>query len=188
MTSGTRSLCSEWDVHDVLAHLVSSAKDTPLRFLARFAAAGFDFDRFTARGVAAERAADPAETLAEFRAVQSRTSSPPAPKDTRLVEAFVHGEDIRRPLAITREHPRTHVTRAIAFQARTSVAMGGGEARAAGVSLTATDTDCTLGTGPAVEGPAISLLLAVSGREVALDDLSGPGVRVIADRIRSDAT
>ncbi len=174
----TQSLCAEWDIHDVLAHLVATAKITPWRFFTHFAAAGFDFDKSNANEVAAERAADPIETLAEFRAVQLRRSSPPAPKDTRLVEAFVHGEDIRRPLGISRDYPQAHVTRAIGLQARTSEAMGGGKTLVAGLTVTATDTDFTLGTGPAVEGPAISLLLAVSGRKSALADLTGRGSRL----------
>ena len=178
----TPSLCAGWDVHDVLAHLVESAKATPLRFLVRFAAAGFDFDEANAAGVAADRAADPATTLGAFRAVRLRTSSPLAPRDTRLVEAFVHGEDIRRPLAIARDYPRAHVARAIRFRARSSAAMGGGKARVAGVTLVATDANFTLGARPTVEGPAISLLLVASGRRSALADLSGPGVRVIAGR------
>lgn len=45
-----------------------------------------------------------------------------------------------------------------------------------GVRLTATDADVSIGDGPDVAGPALSLLLAVSGRRVALGDLDGPGV------------
>lgn len=79
----TPSLCADWDVHDVLAHLVATAKITPLRFLAHVAAARFDFARFTANGVAAERAVDSGATLAGCRAVQSRTTSPPADRWAR---------------------------------------------------------------------------------------------------------
>ncbi|GAA1343841.1 maleylpyruvate isomerase family mycothiol-dependent enzyme [Arthrobacter roseus] len=176
----TQSLCAEWDIHDVLAHLVASAKTTPWQFIKHFVAAGFDFDKANAKEVADERRADPADTLAEFRAVQARRSSPPAPKETRLVEEFVHGEDIRRPLGIARVYPHDAVGRAIISQARTSEAMGGGKARASNVRLSATDTDFSLGSGPIVEGSAISLLLALSGRDSALADLSGPGVPLIA--------
>lgn len=176
------SLCAEWDVHDVVAHLVATAKVTHWKFTKHFIAAGFDFDRANANEVADERRSDPADTLAAFRAVQFRTSSPPAPKDTRLVEAFLHGEDIRRPLGIARDYPTTDVVRALRLQARTKVGLGGGKERVAGLNLTATDTDFTLGNGPLVRGPAISLLLAVSGRRVALADLEGPGATVLADR------
>ena len=101
----TPSLCPGWDVHDVLAHLVDDARTTRLGFLRRLAAARFDFDRCNARGVARERRADPRDTLAAFRAVSGRTTSAPAAPATRLVEAFVHGEDIRRPLGLARAYP-----------------------------------------------------------------------------------
>ncbi|MFJ5725193.1 hypothetical protein [Streptomyces sp. NPDC093149] len=47
------------------------------------------------------------------------------------------------------------------------------------VHLTATDTDLEIGTGPEATGPSLSLLLAVSGRRAALDDLSGPSVATL---------
>ncbi len=51
------------------------------------------------------------------------------------------------------------------------------------VRLTATDADVSIGDGPEVSGTALSLLLAVSGRRVALDDLHGPGVAALAAAI-----
>jgi hypothetical protein len=53
---------------------------------------------------------------------------------------------------------------------------------ARGLTLRATDTDWTRGSGPLVEGPAISLLMAATGRTVALDDLAGPGVETLRSR------
>jgi len=176
-----RSLCSEWTVHQVLAHQLSTAKMSPPRFLTRFAAAGFKFDRFTANQVALEGAGGPAATLAAFRAARNRRSSPPGPKDTWLGEAFVHGEDIRRPLGIPHSYPPAGVTRALRFYARSN-ALIGGKTRVAGLTLRATDTDFTLGSGPLVEGPAISLLLAASGRKSALAELDGPGVDLLRQR------
>jgi uncharacterized protein (TIGR03083 family) len=177
----TPSLCSEWTVHDVLAHLVSAAKMTPPRFLTKFAAAGFNFDKFTAKQVAVEGAGGPAATLAAFRAAQSRSSSPPGPQDTWLGEAIVHGEDIRRPLNIPHSYPLPDVTRALAFYARSNAIIGG-KSRVAGLTMKATDTDFSVGSGPLVEGPALSLLLAASGRKSALTELSGPGVDDLRER------
>jgi uncharacterized protein (TIGR03083 family) len=177
----TRSLCTEWDVHDVLAHLVSAAKMTPPRFLTRFAAAGFNFDRFAGKQVSVEGAGGPAATLAAFRAALPRETAPPGPKDTWLGEAFVHGEDIRRPLGIKHTYPLPSVARTVAFYAKSNAIIGGRD-RVAGVTLEATDTDFSVGSGPVVEGPVISLLLAASGRRSALDDLSGPGVPTLRDR------
>jgi uncharacterized protein (TIGR03083 family) len=177
----TQSLCSEWTVHDVLAHLLSAAKMTPPKFAAKFASAGFDFNKFAAKQVALEKGASPAATLASFRAVQDRTSAPPGPKDTWLGEAFVHAEDIRRPLGISRDYPLPYVTRAIIFYSGSNAIIGGKE-RISGLTLRATDTEFSVGSGPLVEGPAISLLLAASGRKSALDDLTGPGVEILRAR------
>ena len=177
----TPSLCSEWNVHQVLAHQLSAAKMTPLKFFGKFAAAGFNFDKFAGRQVVLEAASDPGVTLAAFRAASGRTSAPPGPKDTWLGEAFVHGEDIRRPLGISRQYPLPEVARALAFYAKSNAIIGGRN-RVAGVTMKATDTDFEVGTGPVVEGSAISLLLAASGRKSAIDDLTGPGADVLRSR------
>src|SRR5680860_99932 len=89
------SLCGEWTVHDVVAHLLDTAQTTRLGFAIGLARARFDFDRQNARGVERERGASPQETLERLGQVASRRSTPPAPLDSRLVEEVVHGEDIR---------------------------------------------------------------------------------------------
>ena len=177
----TQSLCSEWNIHEVLAHLLSAAKMTPPKFVGKFAAAGFNFNKFAARQVAAESAGGAAATLAAFRAAESRHTAPPGPKETWLGEAFVHGEDIRRPLGIARAYPLPEVARAIALYARSNAIIGG-KTRVAALTLKATDMDFSVGSGPRVEGRAIALLLAASGRKSALDELSGPGVETLRER------
>ncbi len=178
----TPSLCAGWDVHDVLVHLLATALTTRLGFLRGLAAARFDFDAANAEEIRVVRRADPAETLAAFRAALTRTSGPPAPRDTRLVEAFVHGADARRPLGIPADPPRAAVARALRFQVRSSDAVGGGRGRVAGIRLVASDADLRLGSGPVAEGPVLSLLLVAAGRRSALADLTGPGVTVLAGR------
>jgi uncharacterized protein (TIGR03083 family) len=177
----TQSLCSDWNVHEVLAHLLSAAKMTPSRFFARFAAARFNFERFAAKQVAVESAAGPAATLEAFRAAEPRQTAPPGPKETWLGEAFVHGEDIRRPLGITHAYPLPEVARAVRFYARSNTIVGG-RTRVAELTLNATDMELTVGSGPLVEGPAISLLLAASGRKSVLNELSGSGVPLLRSR------
>ncbi|AFR30879.1 maleylpyruvate isomerase family mycothiol-dependent enzyme [Arthrobacter sp. Rue61a] len=179
----TPSVCPGWDVHDVLAHVIDSAKTTRLSFIRRLVASRMDFDRDNAVGVEREKTREPAQTLNGLRAVLSRTSGPPASLATRLVEAFVHGEDIRRPLGIRREYPPVHVATALKYQLRTTTKMGGGKEIAQGWRLIATDTAFDHGDGPAVEGPAIALLLAVSGRPVRDDELSGPGAPVFLQQL-----
>ncbi|MBC2931822.1 maleylpyruvate isomerase family mycothiol-dependent enzyme [Nocardioides sp. zg-1228] len=170
------SLCGGWTVHDVAAHLVDNARTTRVGIVVAMVRARFDFDRQNDQGVARVKGATPAETLQRLREVVGRTSTPPAPLDSRLVEEVAHGEDVRRPLGLTRAYPEESVVRALAHQLRTSVGLGGGKQRAAGLRLVASDDDWSHGEGPEVRGPLVSLLLAVSGREQALADLTGPGV------------
>ncbi|MET3370814.1 UNVERIFIED_CONTAM: uncharacterized protein (TIGR03083 family) [Jeotgalibacillus campisalis] len=182
----TPSLCAGWDVHDVLAHIIDSAKTTRLNFIRRLIASQMDFDRDNAVGVDREKTGEPGQTLNGLRAVLSRTSGPPASLATRLVEAFVHGEDIRRPLGIHRDYPAEHVATALSYQVKTSTKMGGGKEIAEGWSLVATDTSFHHGNGPAVEGSAIALLLAVSGRPIGTHEVSGPGAPVFLQRLENE--
>ncbi|MGX1807815.1 maleylpyruvate isomerase family mycothiol-dependent enzyme [Nocardia sp. NPDC055321] len=174
------SLCPGWTVHDVAAHLVDTARTTRLGFVWGLVRARFDFDAQNARGIERQRGATPVETLAAMRAVVSRTTTPPAPLDTRLVEEVVHGEDIRRPLGIEHEYAGEAVARALRLQAKTSRSFGGAKELVARVSVVATDADLRLGAGPEVRGTAVALLLALSGRRDALTELDGPGVETLA--------
>lgn len=177
---GKPSLCEGWTVHDVVAHLVDTTRTTRLGFVAGLVRARFDFDRQNARGVERERGASPQETLERLRRVASRRSTPPAPLDSRLVEEVVHGEDIRRPLGLTRSYPQEAVVRSLRLQARTPATFGGAKELIARIRLTATDADLSIGDGPEVNGTALSLLLAICGRQAALDELDGPGVARLA--------
>jgi uncharacterized protein (TIGR03083 family) len=177
----TPSLCAGWSVHDVLAHMVATAKETPPRFLVGMLTSGFRLSRMTEKRIAEERAGGPAATLAAFRSVETSSAAPPGPTTSWLGEALVHAEDIRRPLGIRHEYP-VHAARQVAeFYAGSNVLIGG-KRRVEGVTLQATDTDWSHGSGPLVSGPVIALLLATTGRTAALDQLTGPGVAVLRSR------
>lgn len=176
------SLCAGWSVHDVLAHLVDVARTSVPRFVLTMARARFDFDRQNQEGVDRERGATPGETLERWRAAVDLRRSPPAPRVTRVVEEIVHGEDIRRPLGLTRAYDAGAVADAFGWQVRTSESMGGTRRTLAGLTLAATDTDLVHGDGPRVEGRALDLLLVSAGRTGVLDDLGGPGVATLRER------
>lgn len=169
------SLCPGWDVHDVLAHLVDTARAGRLSFVRDLVAARFDFDRANDRGVVRERRDDPRETLAALLEVADLTRTPPADLATRLVEAIVHGEDIRRPLGMTGTYPDDALHQALAHQLRTAVTFGGGRERAAALRLVDRRSGTAWGAGEDVEADALDLLLAVSGRPVDPSRLVGPG-------------
>ena len=177
----TPSLCAGWNVHQVLAHMVATARTSAPQFLGQLVKAGFSFTKFVDKGVAAASAGGPAATLEAWRALGTDTTSPPGPKVSWLGEILIHAEDIRRPLGLTRHYPAEPVIRTLDFY-KGSNAIVGAKKRAAGLTLKATDADWTHGEGPLVEGPAISLLMAVTGRKSALDDLTGPGVEQFRSR------
>jgi hypothetical protein len=60
--------------------------------------------------------------------------------------------------------------------------LSGAKNRIAGLALKATDHDWQHGTGQAVEGPLLSLLLVMTGRAAACDDLAGAGVATLRSR------
>ncbi|MBI9113464.1 maleylpyruvate isomerase family mycothiol-dependent enzyme [Sanguibacter suaedae] len=171
----TPSLCPGWDVHDVVAHLVDTARTGRVSFVRDLLAAHMDFDRANARGIARHKRDDPRATLGALRDAVDLTRTPPVNLATRLVEAVVHGEDVRRPLGIPGAYPARAVTQALAYQLRTPVTFGGGRERAAGLRLVDRSTGESWGTGEGVAADAVDLLLAVSGRPVPQERFDGPG-------------
>ena len=177
----TPSLCSEWTVRDIVAHLSATASLNPATFFVNMAKAGFNFDRFANGQIGKHRGPDPAATLSEFRDLQNSTSAPPGPKTSWLGEVVVHGEDVRRPLGISHTYPPDAVRQVIDFYKGSNMLIGS-KNRIAGLALRATDHDWQHGQGEAVEGPLLSLLLAMTGRGAASDDLTGSGVQTLRSR------
>ncbi len=178
----TPSLCEGRTVLDTLAHMVATARMTPLIFVGKMAGSGFRFERMAAKEIQAMSAGGPAETLGRFRAVSDASTGPPGPRDSWLGETLVHGEDIRRPLGLQHTYPSDAVRRLIGFYARSNVLIGG-KRRVAGLTLRPTDADWSHGSGPVVEGPAMSLLMVTAGRQGYLDDLSGVGLDELRRRL-----
>jgi hypothetical protein len=71
---------------------------------------------------------------------------------------------------------------ALEDMARTGARIGGGKERVRDLRLDRADTDRRLGEGALVQGSAISLLLAASGRPVKPGELTGVGAVVLAER------
>ncbi len=177
----TTSLSAPWTVRDTLAHMTATAKITPPAFLAKLAAAGFSLAKMQDADIARERGTSAADTLARFEAVQNSVKHPPGPLDTWLGEAIVHAEDIRRPLGLRHDYPPEALISVANFFQGSNLLIGT-KRRIEGVTLQATDQEWSRGTGPEVSGPMLSLVMAMTGRKAALDDLSGDGVAIMRDR------
>ena len=177
----TASLCSDWTVRDVLAHMTSTAKLTPPAFFGKMVGSGFSFDKVQEKGVAANLGASPTDTLANFESVVTSVKHPPGPAQTWLGETIVHSEDIRRALGIQHEYPTDAVVTVADFYKGSNLLIGS-KTRIDGLTLRATDADWSHGTGPEVSGPILSLVMAMTGRKAADDDLAGEGVATLRSR------
>lgn len=178
----TPSLCRGWSVRDVLAHMTATAKMTPFTFFARLAGSRLRFHDMSAKNVARETAGTPADTLAAFRDTLTSRRHPPGPTTTWLGETVLHAEDIRRPLGIRHDYPIPALVRLAEFYKGSNLLLHS-KRRISGVRLRATDADWSTGSGPEVTGPLLSLLLGMTGRTSALDDLSGEGLQTLRSRM-----
>ena len=177
----TPSLCTGLSVREVLAHLTASASLTPMRWLAGVLRCRFDFDRQVAMRLAEHLGESPADTLARFRRIVDSTTKPPLPVVALLGEAVVHGEDIRHPLGIRRAYPaETLAVLARYYFGSDMVVLAKG--RVKGLRLAATDNEFSGGSGPLVSGPALALIMAMTGRSRYCDDLEGDGVELLRQR------
>lgn len=178
----TESLCPSWNVHRVVGHVLALTKQTPPAFLRKFVASGFRFDSMVAKDAARQSAGTPGQTLAELAAHVDDTSAPPGPVDSWIGEIVVHGADIRRPLGIAYTPPVATTWQVADFYKNSNLLIGA-KKRITGLRLVATDTDWHHGSGPEVRGPILSLVQAMTGRGVALADLSGPGTAELSSRM-----
>jgi uncharacterized protein (TIGR03083 family) len=176
------SLCGGWTVREVVGHMIATANMTPPTFFGKLIGSGFSFQRMTRRDIDRYSAGRTGPELVNaLRSRVSARSAPPGPAPSWLGETIVHGEDVFRALGPYREHPVVHVLAVADFYKGSNLLIGA-KNRISGVTLRATDADWRHGTGPEASGPAIALLMAMTGRKAALDDLDGQGVAVLRGR------
>lgn len=176
------SRCAGWRVRDVVAHM-SSYEELGLRGLVgRFVAGGLRPDRVNAVGVAAHADHGPGELLALVRE-HRRPRGLAAGFGGRiaLTDGVIHHQDIRRPLGLPRDISAERLLAALDFT-HTAPTIGASK-RIRGLTLVATDLAWTAGRGPAVEGPAESLLMVIAGRRGIAEELAGPGLPTLDGRI-----
>jgi hypothetical protein len=87
----------------------------------------------------------------------------------------------RRALGIKHEYPTAAVVQVADFYKGSNLLIGA-KRRIDGLTLRATDAEWSHGTGPEVSGPVLSLVLAMTGRKPADDDLAGDGVTTLRAR------
>jgi uncharacterized protein (TIGR03083 family) len=180
----TQSLCSEWSVRDVVAHLVVPLEVSLPKFVLAMLACRGKFDRANVR-LAREQARRPFGEIVEVlrRKADSRFTPPGSGPEAPLTDLLVHGLDIRWPLGLPRDIPAERAHKSLTYL--TAAPVGGVVPKGTldGLRFEAEDIDWAHGSGPRVRGDAEALLLAVTGRTTALDHLSGGGVSMLRARL-----
>ncbi|MFN8126011.1 MAG: maleylpyruvate isomerase family mycothiol-dependent enzyme [Candidatus Nanopelagicales bacterium] len=181
----TPSLCGAWTVRDVAAHLLMPLVTSTPRFAWTMVRNRGNFNA-ASESLTAEVARRPTpEIAAGLRDRAARRFTPPGlGLEAPLTDLLIHGQDMRRPLGLTRDFDPDRLRVALDFMTGPKASRGFVPAdRVRGLSWRTTDLDWSAGSGPEVTGPAEALLLAIAGRPVALPELSGPGLDTLAARL-----
>jgi uncharacterized protein (TIGR03083 family) len=181
---GAASLCGDWTVREVAGHLLAAVAAPRRLLLGLMVRNGFRPHRANAQlaRVMARRPA--AEIAAGLRDNAGNPFRPPVVGyPGQLTDLQVHGQDMRRPLGLPHRLRPERLAVSLDFLVGGRAVGFTPKRRPAGLRLEATDLDWACGDGPLVRGTGEALLLALTGRPVALADLTGDGVPTLTDRL-----
>jgi uncharacterized protein (TIGR03083 family) len=186
----TQSLCGEWTVQDVAAHLAVASSMSAPAVMGSFVRSGFRINRSNAENarIWAQRGTD--AILEQLRTVTANDAKPiGVPPRAPLADVLVHGLDIRRPLgkAGLPLDPEAFVLAAdwtAGLRWPSTVLIGGSvRERIAGVRLVADDVEWSYGDGPEAHGSAETMLMLLYGRPIGPTELTGHGAQTIYARL-----
>ncbi len=174
------SLCMGWTVRDVVVHTawhIHRDRKAIVGFLLKSALAG------STKAIADQIARDgdrSNDSLIEW------VASPGHIDRVNLGEMMIHQQDVRRPLGLNREIPEDRLTRILDISLTRSGSMTlvpASRKNSQGLRFVATDMAWSSGEGEEVRGTGEAILMAISGRRSAVDDLEGSGANVLASRM-----
>ncbi len=181
------SLCAGWNVKAVISHMLLGHTTPMPKMLATVARYRFNIPKasadMSAKFAAEHSGAELSAGWADVVRLQTRKGiSKVIPAKEGFFDHLVHHQDMRRPLGRARTIPAHRLVAALDAMP-TIGSFVGAKGRAKGLRWTATDLEWTWGDGPEVTGSAEALILAASGRGVAIDELSGDGVATLRSRL-----
>ena len=175
-----RSLCDDWTVKDVVAHIVSYEELNVIGLVKRFAKGRFvHANEVGVKEFAPMSPDDLMDFLRRHLHPQGLTAG--FGGMIALIDGTIHHQDIRRALGHPRAVPVDRLQRILPL-VPSNPRLGAGK-RIRGLRLQATDVDWTHGNGPEVIGSGEALLMAMSGRRATLEELSGAGQATLAERL-----
>lgn len=176
----TQSLCEQWRVRDVVAH-VMSFDGASLLGMVRRAVRG-RIVHINQVGVDELASLSTGQLLDRLEA-HLRPQGLAASFGGRLalLDVTIHHQDIRRPLGLPRQIPADRLRQVLDDVVCSPELPARRIAR--GVRLVTTDLDWSHGSGPEVLGAAEAVLMAVAGRWSVVGELAGPGQPLVAGRM-----
>jgi len=177
------SLCDGWPVRDVAGHMITGVGMSLPTVLVKTARAGFNINKASARA-GKEAGSRPTDELTTALASTTELSGfAKVLGYAKLVpDITIHHEDIRRAVGLTPHEVPAERMKFSLSTLRKDTGPLKAKKRTSGLRFVATDLDWAEGEGPEVRGPALSLLLAMGGRSVAIDECEGDGVAVLRTR------
>jgi len=181
----TASLCEAWTVREVLGHLVMPMAGGLGGFLLKVVRAGGSVNR-ASEATARELARRPVRELTALLRdkADDHVRAPGVGPMGQMTDGCVHLRDCARPLGLP-DDVSADDWRMVLDWLPTGVPGLVPKRRLEGLSVQATDQDWSWGKGDEIVGPSEALAMAVSGRAVALDDLSGSGVELLRHRLNA---
>jgi uncharacterized protein (TIGR03083 family) len=179
-----QSLCGQWDVATVGAHLGAAITTKIPAFALALLRHGMSFDRAndaTARNAAKRGVPATIGTIRDN--ANSRFVPPGTGPRAPLTDVVVHTGDIARPLGLPHDAPADTVRTMLEFLSGPRTVGFIARGSTAGLAFVADDLEITVGSGEELHGRGIDLAMAMCGRTHALADLSGPGVEVLQARL-----
>lgn len=177
------SLCDAWTVREVLGHLVMPMAGAVRGLLVQLVRSRGSLDRASA-AVARDLSTRPVLELTGLLRDQADVvvKAPGVGPLGQLADTCVHLRDCARPLGLP-DTASLEDWRLLLDWLPTGVPGLVPKRRLAGLALRAQDQDWAWGDGPEVRGSSEALVMAVTGRLAALDDLDGDGLSELRSRL-----
>jgi uncharacterized protein (TIGR03083 family) len=180
------SLCTEWTVHELAAHLTTYLHLAQPKIYLGIALTAGDLDRWNLRLTRMAARRDITDLVDRLRrGAASRGTIPLSGYDPILADVVLHDLDIRRPLSLRHDLPEASLRVTFDHLAQRPVPGYSMGSRLKGLRVETSDTGWRHGSGPTVRGRAEDVVLAMAGRSAVLGELTGDGVPLLARRIRS---
>lgn len=179
-----QSLCPAWSVREVLAHLVMPFTVTMPQML-RAALRYRSMDGASAQIARQLAHRDVRELTGLLRDNADRRFMPPGVGPMgQFVDGAVHLRDCARPLGLDADVPEEDWALIVDWLVTKQARLGHmPKGLLDGLRFEATDREWAHGDGPVVRSALEPLGMAMTGRAVALADLTGPGVETLRSRL-----